>query len=287
MTVSLDANARVMWLANIRSVAYRERIEATARAGYGCISTSPRDYEATRASGLSDADIRAIAADNGVKLSYLDPFATWVPDAISPDEEPGIVPYLDTSPDDMFRIAEALQVDRLHFVGAYKAGRYSTAELTEHFARMCDRAAQSGLKCLIEGIAMWGLSRMDQAWEIIKNAGRPNTGIIFDTWHYVRVGRTDELFAEIPPGTFDTIQIADGTLTCPEGRSVAQDCLFHRVPIGEGEIPNLQILRLLQANGHITSAGPEIFSAVNDQIGTGEGICARVTPGFEEILRQL
>jgi 4-hydroxyphenylpyruvate dioxygenase len=95
------------------------------------------------------------------------------------------------------------------------------------------------------------------------------------------------VFAEIPPGTFDTIQIADGTLTCPPGRTVAQDCLFHRVPIGEGEIPNLEILRQLHKHGHISSAGPEIFSAVNDSIGTGDGICNRVMPGFEAILKKL
>jgi sugar phosphate isomerase/epimerase len=287
MALTLDRSQRCMWLANVRSVPFRERIEATSEAGFGCISTSPRDYEHTRASGLSDADMRAIAADNGVKLSYLDPFATWVPEGISPDEDPGIVPYLDTTPDEMFRIADALRVDRLHFVGAYKAGRYSTGELTEHFGRMCDRAAEHGLKCLIEGIAMWGLSRLDEAWAIIKGAGRPNTGIIFDTWHYCRVGRKDELFAEIPPGTFDTIQIADGTILCPPGRTEANDCLFHRVPIGEGEIPNLDIVKLLKQYNHIDSAGPEIFSEVNDRIGTGKGICDRVVPGFEAILKSL
>jgi sugar phosphate isomerase/epimerase len=287
MALSLERDQRTMWLANVRSVPFRERIEATSRAGFGCISTSPRDYEQTRASGLSDADIRAIAADNGVRLSYLDPFASWVPDPISPHEDPSIVPYLDTSPDGMFRIAEALGVDRLHVVGAYTPGRFSTAELTEHFARMCDRAAAAGLKCVIEGIAMWGLSRLDEAWAIVRDAGRPNTGIIFDTWHYVRVGRSDHLFAEIPPGTFDTVQIADGTLLCPPGRTMAQDCLFHRLPIGEGEIPNLELLQLLHRHGHIANAGPEVFSAVNDGIGTGDGICARVVPGFERLLQAL
>jgi hypothetical protein len=101
------------------------------------------------------------------------------------------------------------------------------------------------------------------------------------------VGRTDEIFAEIPSGTFDTVQIADGPLTCPPERSMAEDCLFHRLPIGEGDIPNFEILRLLQQHGHITSAGPEIFSAVNDGIGTGDGIAARVVPGFEDMLKAL
>lgn len=285
--MKVDRSNRVMWLANVRSVPYRERIEATSRAGFGCISTSPRDYEQTRASGLSDSDIRAIASDNGVKLSYLDPFASWVPEGISPDEDPAIVPYLDTTPDEMFRIAEALHVDRIHFVGSYKAGRYTTAELIDYFGKMADRAATYGLKSLIEGIAMWGLNRFDETWEIVKGANRPNTGIIFDTWHYTRIGRSDHLFAEIPKGAIDTVQIADGTMKCPPGRSMVNDCLFHRVPIGEGEIPNLEILQLLNKHGHMTSVGPEIFSKVNDELGNGDKICARVMPGFEVILTEL
>lgn len=287
MSITVDRNSRVMWLANVRSVPYRERIEATSRAGFGWISTSPRDYEQTRASGLSNLDIRTIASDNGVKLSYLDPFASWVPEGISPEEDPSIVPYLDTTPDEIFRIAEALQVDRLHFVGSYKAGRYTTAELIDHFGKMADRAAQYGLKSVIEGITMWGLNRFDEVWAIVRGANRPNTGIIFDTWHYTRIGRTDHLFAEIPPGIIDTVQIADGPLKCPPNRSMTDDCLFHRVPIGEGEIHNLEILQALHQHGHLTSVGPEIFSAVNDKIGTGEGICTRIMPGFEAILNDV
>jgi 4-hydroxyphenylpyruvate dioxygenase len=285
--MKVDRSNRVMWLANVRSVPYRERIEATSRAGFGCISTSPRDYEQTRASGLSNSDIRAIASDNGVKLSYLDPFASWVPEGISPDEDPAIVPYLDTTPDEMFRIAEALHVDRIHFVGSYEAGRYTTAELIDYFGKMVDRAAAYGLKSVIEGIAMWGLNRFDETWEIVKGANRPNTGIIFDTWHYTRIGRSDHLFSEIPKGAIDTVQIADGTLKCPPGRSMVNDCLFHRVPIGEGEIPNFEILQLLNKHGHMTSVGPEVFSKVNDELRNGDKICARVMPGFEAILTEL
>ncbi|MGO8070654.1 hypothetical protein AB9E28_34830, partial [Rhizobium leguminosarum] len=67
------------------------------------------DYKNTRAGGLSDKDIRSIAADNDVRLSYLDPLTSWVPDGLTPGEDPDIKPYLDTTPDDFFRIAEALQ----------------------------------------------------------------------------------------------------------------------------------------------------------------------------------
>ena len=39
------AEKRVMWLANVRGLPYRERIATAARAGFGWISTSPIDYD--------------------------------------------------------------------------------------------------------------------------------------------------------------------------------------------------------------------------------------------------
>ena len=250
------------------------------------ISTSPMDYDNIRSTGLSDADIRAIASDHGVRLSYLDPMTSWVPDGLPVNEDPAIVPYLDRSPDDYFRIAEALQVDRIHLIGCFPAGRYTLDELTQHYAAMCDRAAENGLKCLIEAMPLWGLRTLDEAWAMVRDAGRSNSGIIFDTWHYVRAGRNDALLKQIPVGTFDTIQIADGPLTCPPGRDNVHDCLFHRVPIGQGELPNLEILMILRDAGHIDSIGPEIFSSELDSL-SGDEIIARVMPGFDAILAEL
>ena len=76
------------------------------------------DYDQIRASGLSDHDIRSIAADNDVRLSYLDPLTSWVPDGLPVDEDLAIVPYLDRSQDQFLRIAEALRVDKIHLIGS-------------------------------------------------------------------------------------------------------------------------------------------------------------------------
>lgn len=280
------ADKRVMWLANVRGLPYRERIATAARAGFGWISTSPMDYDQIRASGLSDHDIRSIAADNDVRLSYLDPLTSWVPDGLPVDEDSAIVPYLDRSQDQFLRIAEALRVDKIHLIGSFPVGRYTIDELTHYYAAMCDRAAENGLKCLIEAMPLWGLRTVDEVWAIVKGAARKNSGIIFDTWHYVRAGRNDALLREIPTGVFDTVQIADGPLVCPSGRTMANDCLFHRVPIGRGEIPNLEIMTILKEADHIESVGPEIFSEELDRLD-GNGITAEIMPGFEDILGQL
>ena len=133
---------------------------------------------------------------------------------------------------------------------------------------------------------LWGLRTVDEVWQIVRGAARKNSGIIFDTWHYVRAGRNDALLEEIPVGVIDTVQIADGPLQLPPGRTMSNDCLFHRVPIGEGEIPNLEILKILKRAGHLNSVGPEIFSEVSDGL-SGEQIMARIIPGFDALLDEV
>jgi 4-hydroxyphenylpyruvate dioxygenase len=274
---------RVMWLSQVRSIPFRQRVELSSKAGFGWLSTSPVDFDQTVASGLSAKEQRQIAADNGVKLSYLDPLTSWVPDWRPVNEDPDILPYLERSPESFLRVAEDLQVDKIHLIGTFPKGRYSIEELTQHFGSMADRAAKEGLRVTLEAMPLWGFATFEEAWQVVKGAGRSNAGIIFDTWHYVRGGRKDELLSEIPSSAIDTVQIADGSLVCPPGRSMARDCLFHRVPVGEGEISNSEILALLAKNNLIPSVGPEIFSSALDSLPPEE-IFARVMPGFEKVI---
>jgi len=277
---------RVMWLSQVRSIPFRQRVELAGRNGFGWLSTSPVDFDQTVASGLSAADQRRIAADNGVRLSYLDPLTSWVPDWRPDHEDADILPYLDRAPDEFFRVAEALQVDKVHLIGTFPQGRYGIDALIEHFGNMCDRAAKAGFKCTLEAMPLWGFKTFEEAWQVVSGANRPNATIIFDTWHYVRGGRNDELLAKVPRHVIDTVQIADGPLVCPPGRSMARDCLFHRVPIGEGEIPNAEILQLLARHDLIPSIGPEIFSSALDAL-PGEQIMERVLPGFDAIVSRI
>ncbi len=50
---------RVMWLFQVPSIPFRQRVELTGKAGFGWLSTSPVDFEQTVASGLSAAALRS------------------------------------------------------------------------------------------------------------------------------------------------------------------------------------------------------------------------------------
>lgn len=277
---------RILWLANVRRLPFREQVAAAAQGGYGWLTTSPSDYDRARVSGLSDRDLRAIAADSGIRLTALDPMTSWVPEWQPAEMDEAVRAYIERTPDDFFRIAEALGVDSIHAVGTFPEGRYPVEYLTERYATLCDRAAEHGLRCTIEAIPHWGITKLRTVWEIVAGANRTNSGIVFDTWHYIRGGREDNLLRSLPPGAITTVQVADGTAELPPGRSLIEDCVFHRVPVGEGQMPIAEILNLLAAGGHLTSVGPEIFSAELDTL-PADRILERINPSFNKVLDQI
>jgi sugar phosphate isomerase/epimerase len=278
----MDKAQRILWLANVRALPFREQVETAAKGGFGWLTTSPHDYDRTLASGLTAADMRAIAADHDVRLTYLDPLTSWVPEWQPEVMDEAMRAYLERPVDEFFRIAEALGVDTIHAIGTFPEGRYTVDYLTERYAALCDRAAESGLRCTIEAIPHWGLRKLETVWQIVEGANRPNSGIVFDNWHYLRFGRNDDLLRTIPPGKIATVQLADGMREVPPGRSLQEDCVFYRRPIGEGEMPISEIVTLLREAGHLHSVGPEIFSAELDTL-KGDAILARILPGFEAV----
>ena len=104
----------------------------TGKAGFGTLSTLPVDVDQTVAFGLSAADQRQIAEDNGVKLSYVDLLTCWVPDWTPVNEDPDILPYLERSQVSFLRVADEQQVDKIRLIGTCPASRYSIDELCEN-----------------------------------------------------------------------------------------------------------------------------------------------------------
>ena len=71
----------VLCAGTIPRASFAERVTAAAEAGFSGISLFLSDYRAARASGLSDADMRARLADHGLEIAELDPLMSWLPGA--------------------------------------------------------------------------------------------------------------------------------------------------------------------------------------------------------------
>jgi sugar phosphate isomerase/epimerase len=275
----------IMWSGNVRNLPLKERIRVTAKTGFDVLTISPFDWLEALRSGLSTADMMAMAADAGIRIDHLDPLARWAPQWM-PDNitEQIYLTFLHCDVDDFLRIGETLKVTSMSAIATYPAGTVIPIDqLTEAFAKLCDRAAPLGIRCDLEFIPMWGLSDLATAWAIVEGAGRTNSGVLFDFYHYTRGKPDDALLEKIPAEKISAVQVADANAKINPNISLFQDCIFRRVPPGEGAFPVTPLLKLLEKKGALKRLGPETFSQAFDRM-TGDEIAEITVRSFKGAL---
>jgi sugar phosphate isomerase/epimerase len=277
----------IMWSGNVRSLPLGERIKTTAKAGFDVLTFSPFDWLEAMRAGISTADMLAMADDAGIRIDHLDPLARWAPQWM-PDNitEPIFLTFLLCDSDDFLRIAEALKITSMSAIATYPAGtEVPVDQLTEAFAKLCDRAAPLGIRCALEFIPMWGLRDLNTAWSVVNGVGRANSGILFDFYHYLRGNPDDALLETIPAEKIFAVQVADADATINPNISLFQDCIFHRVPPGEGAFPVTRLLQILERKGALKRLGPETFSQAFDRM-SGDEIADITVRSFKRALDQ-
>ncbi len=274
---------RILWWGNVRGLDLRDRAAFAARHGFDALNIAPADIVKLLDRGETLLTIRAMVEDHGVALTYLDPVVGWLPDWTPGAEALDFAPFLAAGEGRELEFCLGLGIDRVLTITPYPPGRYEITELADHLAAFAHRMDEHGIICVLEAMPMWGLRTLSEIEALRCATPAENVRLLFDTWHYVRGGRDDALLRQIPSGMIDHVQIADGTLHVPAGRTLFDDCLNHRLPPGEGELPLVEILTSLDAAGHLNSAGPEVFSAAFDVLSPEE-IAARLLPAFERVM---
>jgi sugar phosphate isomerase/epimerase len=85
------------------------------------------------------------------------------------------------------------------------------------------------------------------AWHILEGAGRSNSGLIVDVWHWARAGMTPADLAGVPAERIVSVQLCDvlaEPMTPPRTES-----LGHRLPPGEGHGDAVGLVRALDQHG--------------------------------------
>ena len=265
-----QTNKHTMWIGNVRNLSFQDQLRATIAVDLNELSMTPLDFDRNLAKGLSARDMRMMAADAGVNLPILDPMASWAPHWRSGISDAAWMEFLGYSADDFFRIAEQHGVSTMTVIGTFQPGLVAIPETAESFALLADKTRSHGLHCVLEFIPLWGIGDLASAWQILQIANRPNTGLAFDFWHYIRGGRDDALLRSIPGSKISYVQVTDAEASLPPGRSLFDDCLFHRLPPGQGGLPIKQLLDILCEIGGIERLGPEVFSAKLDALSAEE-----------------
>ncbi len=258
--VTLDRTDLVLCSGTLpRDVSFGERVDAAVAGGFRGISLWGRDYERARADGLSDADIRAVLADNGLEVAELDPAWWWLPGAseVSIPESADTMRVFRYGEKEMFAIADAVRARSINATDVF-GGSWDVDDAAAAFAALCDRAAEHGLLVHLEGLPWSRIPDVRAAWEIVRRADRANGGIVVDAWHFFRAGTDFGALAGVPGDKVLGIQLDDGPAQ-PED-NLLRATLHDRLLPGDGQFDLLTLLSTLRAIDAVAPIGVEVFS---------------------------
>jgi sugar phosphate isomerase/epimerase len=253
----------VFWPGPVRTKPFVEHVRAAQAGGFTSMAVGADTYRAAIGSGLSPQAVIGMAENAGVPIRHFEAFADWAPIDLAAGDG-ALKNKFDPAAGDAFAIAERLGVRTILAFPAFDVAQAPPVDvLTEGFAQLCDRAADAGMDVQLEFVPVFGVPNLSDAWTIVRQADRPNSGITMDTWHFFRGDFDLELLRSIPAGFLWSAQLADGARE-PQGESLADDGLNYRAFAGEGDIPVVDVVRILaeamlSAPTRTTGVLPRIF----------------------------
>ena len=259
----------MMPFSNVAHLPFSDKLKATRLGGFGELSLMPLEVEQILAEGRTFSDMKTMAADEGVRITRLDPLNTWPRIWLPDNMDAAYVKTVDTTAEAVFRLTDGLGCTHLSLNATFPRHSMPVDEIIEHYAAICERANEHGLICDLEFIPLWGVPTLDLAWAIVTGADAPNGGLVFDVWHFVRSGSSLELLRQIPGDKIHCLQLNDGPMTLPEGVTIKDDC-YNRLFPGDGEFPNVEIVKILAASGGLNQVGPEVFSPMLATLSVAE-----------------
>ncbi|GAB2583351.1 sugar phosphate isomerase/epimerase family protein [Spirosoma areae] len=249
---------RVFWAANVRTKSFADRLAAAAAGNFGEMSIFPNDVKTFTEGGMSLNQLRQTAADQGVRISVLDPFALWVPDTTPASWATATdLAFVNFTEDDIFRMAEGLGIESINLIETY-GNPVDTEAAADRFANLARRCADYGYRLQLEFMPFSGINDLAKAWDIVRLADAPNGGLTFDAWHYYRGTVNDDLLRTIPGEKIFQVQYADAKREL--NGTLVNDLLHHRLFPGEGDFPLVSLASLLTSIGGQSAVGVELFS---------------------------
>lgn len=260
---------RILWEWNVRALAFDDQVVAAAAGRFDCLTLPYRKYLAETAAGRAAEDLAATAVSAGIALDYLDGMSGWCRVRYPDGADEFLRTAMDFGPEEAFALCERTSMKRIVAIAGFAAGQIETAELVDSFGAFCDAAAQHGIWVDLEPMPMLGLPTLGHAWDVVRQAARPNSAVLLDTWHFMRGGAPFDLLESLPRGAIGNVQIVDG-LAEQFGPDLWEDAMHHREFPGLGALPLDRILRILAATQDITAIGPEALSDRVDRLPAKE-----------------
>jgi sugar phosphate isomerase/epimerase len=227
-----------------------ERVEAAIAADFTSVSVSPPDIHRAEQGGTSVKEIGRMIRDQGLRI-IVDPVMNWHPFSGTSASR-----FAEFSAEQSLRWVEALEAATLTAVAMDEAD-VPVEAMAGPFAELCDRAADVGARVHLEFMPISCVATLREAWTIVRDADRPNGGIVFDTWHFFRGDPDFELLATVPGDRIYCVQIDDAAA---EPRASLRDDTNNRLLPGDGDLDLTRAVRALAQIDALRWVGPEVIS---------------------------
>jgi sugar phosphate isomerase/epimerase len=264
-----DAMDFVFWPACVRLRPFREHVEAAVAGGFTSLVVSTDTIDEAIQSGLSLAEMKRIAEDAGVPIQHYDSLTAWAPIRLPSWAPARMRARFDVPMTRALDICDVLHVTNIVAVAAFPRNSVDQERLIEGFADLCDLVAKAGIRVELEFMPILGVPDLATAWDIVRGATRNNSGLMLDTWHFVKSGSSIELLRSIPGEYLGSIQLSDGYADL-RGKDLFEDMIQWREFPGEGELPVLDLFKIASSVGKLRHVGPEVFSKRADSMAARE-----------------
>ncbi|MDX6286686.1 MAG: hypothetical protein QOG53_2171 [Frankiales bacterium] len=272
--LNINGSEQMLILANMTSLnasSFRERVEVAAAAGFDALGISLPTFQQVSSSEMSGPEMKAVLDANGVRIVELEAvFGMAVPAAATGVPFGGGLVY--TTADDLkefWAIAELFEARHIQAVGAFDTDELEP-DVVERFAGLCDQAAQVGLKVALEFVPTTNIPDAGVATRIVREAGRPNSGLCVDSWHHTRGANDLDLIRAIPAEHVVMIQLDDGPAK-PVDPNFLNETLHYRQIPGDGEFDLDGFLGALYASGSSAPISLEVISDALAELDPQDG----------------
>jgi sugar phosphate isomerase/epimerase len=229
---------------------FKDRVQSAAKAGFKGFGIWHADLEHVLEK-YRLKEMKQILDDNCIQHVELEFLTDWFLDG-ERKESSEIRKRM------LFEAAEVLGARHIK-VGDFFQEECSLPRLIDAFAILCGEAAQHGTRIGFELMPFAMIRTLEESVAMVRGAGAPNGGIVFDLWHLVKLGIPYEEVARVPMEYVVGIELNDGTIHAPW--SLHEDTINHRRFCGDGEFDVPGFLQCMQKAGYTGPWGIEVLSA--------------------------
>jgi sugar phosphate isomerase/epimerase len=233
---------------------FRDRVETISRIGFKGMGIWHADlYKTLETRSLGE--MRQILDDNGIDHVELEFLFDWYLDGEKKKRS-------DIEKAKLLDAAEALRARHLK-VGDFFNTPASIEQCAESFAILCRDAANVGIDIVFELMPFAMIDNLEDSLAMLDMADTPNGGLMIDTWHFVKMGVTNEALARVPKKHVLGAELNDGWVKTPEGMEMHRETTEHRMFCGAGEFDVAGLIGAIQATGYVGPYGVEVISKAN------------------------